>query len=49
MVRMWVNESVVESRETARLVLRFENGTDQPLHDLKIIDALEPGFCDPDR
>jgi hypothetical protein len=44
LVRMWVNQSVVESRETTRLVLRFENGTDEPLHDLKIIDALEPGF-----
>jgi hypothetical protein len=44
LVRMWVNQSVVESHETTRLVLRFENGTDQPLHDLKIIDALEPGF-----
>jgi len=44
LVRMWVNESVIESRETARLVLRFENGTDQPLRDLKIIDAQEPGF-----
>lgn len=44
LVRMWVNESVVETRETARLVLRFENGTDQPLHDLRIIDEQEPGF-----
>jgi hypothetical protein len=44
LVRMWMSESVVEHDETARLVLRFENGTDQPLHDLKIIDAQEPGF-----
>jgi hypothetical protein len=44
LVRMWVNQSVVESEEKARLVLRFENGTDQPLHDLKIIDVQEPGF-----
>jgi len=44
LVRMWVNQSVVESHETDRLVLRFENGTDQDLHDLKIIDAAEPGF-----
>ncbi len=44
LVRMWVNQSVVESRETARLVLRFENSTDESLHDLTILDALEPGF-----
>ena len=44
LVRMWVNQSVVESHETDRLVLRFENGTDQDLHDLTILDALEPGF-----
>ena len=44
LVRMWVNESAVDRGESARLVLRFENGTDQTLSDLKIIDVQEPGF-----
>ncbi|HEY6377035.1 MAG TPA: hypothetical protein VIX90_16060 [Edaphobacter sp.] len=43
-VRMWVNESVVESGEKIRLLVRFENGTDQPLQGLKIIDTQQPGF-----
>jgi hypothetical protein len=42
--RLWIDQSVVHPGESARLTLRFENGTDAEIKKIEVLNVQEPGF-----